>query len=86
MKTLTKITPEYIQSRIKEVKYYHLPDTTHTTCYIIIDNGFIATGESACISKDFFDPAIGQKIAYEKAFNKLWELFGFSEMEKKTNN
>lgn len=84
---MKKITKEYIESRIKEVKYYHLPDSTHTACYIIIDNGFIVTGESACISADFYDPELGRNISYDKAFNKLWELFGFvaKEMTYTTN-
>ena len=30
-----------------------------------------------------FDKAIGNRIAYDNAFNKLWPLFGFLLAEKR---
>ena len=35
------------------------------------------TGESACASPENFDKLIGQKLAYENALNKIWQLEGY---------
>lgn len=71
-----RVTRETIEARIAEVKFHRLgPTLTH--CCIHVDNGYIATGESACVSPENYDKAIGEKLAYDQAFNKLWPLFGF---------
>ena len=48
-----------------------------TFCVLILKNGFTVTGESACASPENFDRIIGQKIAYENARNKIWQLEGY---------
>lgn len=72
-----RVTSEYIKSRITEVDYTVLPQTTVTICSITLDNGFSVRGESACVDPANFNREIGQKIAHDNAFNKLWPLFGF---------
>jgi hypothetical protein len=72
-----RVTPDYIKSRISAVEYSVLPKSTVTLCNITLDNGFSVRGESACVDPKNFDEAIGQKIAHDNAFNKLWPLFGF---------
>ncbi len=83
MEQFIKLTQEDIEKRIAEVKYHNLEGTTHTTCYLILDSGFIITGTSACLSKETYDRKIGEKIALENAMNKCWEFFGFALAEKK---
>jgi hypothetical protein len=82
-----KVTKEYMESRIKHVTYLHhsasLP--TLTVCAIILDNGYHVLGESACVDPINFDPKIGQSLAYQNAFNKLWPLFGFLLAECRYN-
>lgn len=51
--------------------------TRFTVCMIILKNGFIVTGTSAPASGANFDANIGERLAYQDAFNKLWPLFGF---------
>lgn len=53
-----------------------------TFCVIVLKNGFTVTGESACASPENFNAEIGQKIAYENARNKIWELEGYLLKEK----
>ena len=53
-----------------------------THCVLVLKNGFTVTGESACASPENFDRIIGQKIAYENARNKIWELEGYLLKEK----
>ncbi len=76
-KTAPRITRDYIESCISKVDYLVLPDSTVTICNIVLYNGFSVRGESACVSKENFDEKIGRSIAYENAFEKLWQLFGF---------
>lgn len=76
-----RVTKDYILSRIADIKFHKLgPTLTH--CTIHIDNGFSVTGESACVNPENYDQEIGEKIAQDNAFNKLWGLFGFLLAEK----
>lgn len=77
-----RVTPDYIKSRIKAVAY-HRPVGTLTICTIELDNGFTVTGESACIDPVNYRQDIGEKIAYDGAFEKLWPLFGFLLAERR---
>lgn len=79
-----RVTKEYIESRITEVVYtgvHHAP--TLTICSIILDSGYSVRGESACVDSANFKQEIGEKLAYDSAFNKLWPLFGFLLAEKR---
>ena len=44
---------------------------------LVLENGFIVTGESACASPENFDPEIGRKIARQNAVAKIWPLEGY---------
>ncbi|HIA8366472.1 TPA: Gp49 family protein, partial [Klebsiella pneumoniae] len=46
-------------------------------CVLVLENGFIVTGESACASPENFDPEIGRKIARQNAVAKIWPLEGY---------
>ena len=48
-----------------------------TFCVLVLRNGFVVTGESACASPENFDAEIGRKIARENAVNKVWALMGY---------
>lgn len=72
-----RITKELIAARIARVDYYVLPDSTVTVCNIRLDNGYSVRGESACVCAENFDHAIGERMAYDDAFRRLWPLFGF---------
>lgn len=78
-----KISKADIEGRISDVAFYVLPNSTVTICSILLDNGFSVRGESACVDPANFDRAIGDRIAYENAFDKLWPLFGFMLAEKR---
>lgn len=73
---------EQIESRIREVHYQGVPGTTTTICSIVIENGFVVSGTSACVDPENFDQEIGENLAYECAFEKLWELEGYLLKEK----
>ena len=75
--TRQTVTSEYIQKRIKSVDYIRIPDTTVTICHIVLANGFSVRGESACVSTHTFEESVGRKIAYDNAFDKIWQLEGY---------
>lgn len=53
-----------------------------TFCVLVLKNGFIVTGESACASPENFDADLGRKIARDNAINKLWPLMGYALKQK----
>ena len=48
-----------------------------TFCVLMLRNGFMVTGESACVSPENFDAEIGRKVARQNAIEKLWPLLGY---------
>lgn len=76
-----RVTPEYMKSRITSTDFTRIGETV-THCRIVLDNGFSASGESACVNVENYNKEIGEKIAYENAFRQLWPLFGFLLAEK----
>ncbi|GKS73643.1 hypothetical protein AVME950_02125 [Acidovorax sp. SUPP950] len=53
-----------------------------TFCMLVLKNGFIVTGESACASPENFDAEIGRKIARQNAEQKIWPLMGYELRSK----
>ena len=80
--TAPRLTPAHIDSVIKEIKYYHVPETTTIICSLILVNGFVVNGEAASASKENFDAGIGRKIAYNNARDKIWQLEGYLLKQK----
>lgn len=55
-----------------------------TFCVLVLENGFMVTGESACASPENFDAEIGKKIARQNAKEKIWPLEGYVLRNKLT--
>lgn len=80
--TAPRVTPAHIASLMERVKFTFNVEGTSTFCHAFLDGEFLlATGYSACVSKENFDTEIGQKIAKDNvmkpASDKLWELEGY---------
>lgn len=73
---MVKITKEFLESQIADISYRRLSGTL-ICCSIVVKNGFVFTGISACLDESKFDAGIGNEIAYNKAFEKMWEYYGF---------
>ncbi len=71
-----KLTKEFLESEIGNVEYVRIGEKT-THCTITTKSGFTFTGESACVDPNNFDQNIGEKFAYEQAFEKMWMPYGF---------
>lgn len=76
-----RVTKDYIESRITDRDFQRY-STTVTICQLTLDNGYSVRGESACVMPANYNKEIGERIAYDNAFNKLWPLFGFLLAEK----
>ena len=57
-----------------------------TFCVLVLRNGFIVTGESACASPENFDAELGRKIARQHAISKVWLLMGYALKERLASN
>lgn len=73
-----KLSQDFLESQIDESKtrYTRIGDRL-MHCTITTKTGFVVTGEALCASVDNFDEKTGQAIAYDNAFEKLWQVYGF---------
>ena len=78
---MNKVTKEFLESEIVDVTYTRLTGTL-THCAITVKSGFVFTGESACIDKANYNKEIGEQIAYNQAFEKMWMPYGFHLKQK----
>lgn len=71
------ITVEFLTSEIvpNGVTFTRL-GTKLTHCQIETKSGFVFTGESACVDPSRYNQAMGEKIAYQNALDKMWEPYG----------
>lgn len=84
--TAPRLTPQSIEDTIYDKRFYVFEGTTFTVCLLTLRNGYQVIGESACASPENFDAEIGQKIAYENAKNKIWQLEGYLLRDKLYQN
>ena len=70
-----KITVEHLKGCIAGQTFFH--HGRLTICVLDLHNGFTVTGESACVDPANYDIEICRRIAWDNAFNKLWQLEGY---------
>ena len=71
-----KLTKEFLESEIERAEYNRMTSTI-THCTIVTKSGFTFTGESACVDPNNYNKELGEKYAYENAFEKMWMPYGF---------
>ena len=71
-----KVTSEQMEARIVDTTFIRIGETV-TLCSLTLDNGYSVRGESACVDPTNYNQEIGEKLARDQAFGKLWPLFGF---------
>lgn len=77
-----RLTPSDIDDAIKDVAFYVFPNTLLTVCCLTLQNGYNVTGESACASPENFNQEIGEKVAFDNARQKIWQLEGYLLKQK----
>ena len=78
-----KLSSGDILAAVKRADYWRLGDTTTTVCQLTLNNGFTGLGQSACIDPLEFNKTIGEKVAWENALDKVWELEGYLLQQKR---
>lgn len=72
-----RVTMTDIMGKVKSTEYIRLKDGVTTICNITLQNGFSVRGESACVDPGQFNLALGEKIAFDNAIDKIWLLEGY---------
>jgi len=72
-----KVSASDIHAKIAFTSYQLLEGTTTTICRIALQNGFSVIGTSACVDPKEYNQALGEKYAYERAFEQIWQLEGY---------
>lgn len=80
--TRNKVSQEEAMAKIKDCKFTVLEDGRTTICNLYLENGFTVRGESSCVDPENFDKEIGERIAKERAVDKVWELEGYLLQEE----
>lgn len=79
--TAPRVTLQSLKDKIKDVEYVkHVTKSGKILrwCILTMQNSFSVTGEpSAAVSAENDNEEIGQKIAYDNAFDRLWALEGY---------
>ncbi|SHI43287.1 Gp49 family protein [Parasporobacterium paucivorans] len=78
MKKGRTVTQEQIDDLINTAMV--VADVAFDKCLIVtvqLENGFILTESSACVSPENFSATIGYGICMDRIKNKLWELEGY---------
>ena len=69
-----RLNPTDIDKAITGKTFTVLPSGKCMICELTLHNGFTVRGESSCVSKENFNQEIGEKISFEDARNKVWQL------------
>lgn len=81
-----RVTPEDLKNNVIHVEYVkHVSHGGQVLrwCVLTARNGFAVTGDpSVAVSPENDRQAIGEKVAFENAFEKLWPLMGYALKEK----
>ena len=73
-----RLNPQHIETLALSAEIeYHVFHGTQTVCSLCLPNGFTVIGQSAPVSPENFNEAIGQRAAWQNARDKLWELEGY---------
>lgn len=82
----TSVTPAAIEQEIVGEYYRNLgsalkqtngPTANVTLCVLVLRNGFVIIGKSACVDPANFNEELGQRLAREDAIKQVWPYLGF---------
>ena len=78
-----KLTMGDILDTVLKADYWRLGESTATICQLTLRNGFAVIGQSACIDPLEFNKSVGEKVAWDNALEKVWELEGYLLQQKR---
>jgi hypothetical protein len=83
-----RVTKDQIDALIEQVtvRIERPEGSTSTFAHVYLGQFYLASGHSACISVENYDPAIGERIArgngIKKATDQLWQMEGYALFKK----
>lgn len=72
-----KLSLDDLKAKVVGELFVKVGDTTTIVCNLVLENGFVVTGTSACLDPANYDEVIGKQIAYDNAIDKMWQLEGY---------
>lgn len=86
--TAPRVTPEMIDSLIKQTDFTLLSCKTAMICVITLNNGFRLFGKNTCVNPENFKLELAEKYSYEDARAQIWPFAGFllAEDQYRGNN
>jgi hypothetical protein len=74
---LPRVTAEMVEGAIAAVDHHLFPGTTMTVCAITLTNGYTVIGHSACVHPYNFSTRVGERLAFEDARSKVYDVLAF---------
>jgi hypothetical protein len=81
--TAPRVTEAEVLGSIAKKRF--IVDGTLTICILTLHNGWQLFAESACADPANYNKEIGERISYDNAVKKIWQLLGFALVEKLHN-
>ena len=79
-----EIVDEYYRNAGSAVKAPHGSSLYNVTlCILVLRNGFVIIGKSACVDSANFNEDVGRQLAREDAVKQVWPLLGFRLADKR---
>lgn len=78
-----KLSMGDILAAVVRADYWRLGESTTTVCQLTLKNGYTVVGTSACIDPLEFNKPVGEKVAWDNALEKVWELEGYLLQQKR---
>jgi hypothetical protein len=69
------VTKEHLENLIAKKEF--LSNGRITICMLTLHNGFEVVGISGVLDQENYQQNIGEQVAYDDAFKKLWSLEGY---------
>lgn len=78
-----EIESEYYRNLGSALKVPDGPAGNVTLCVLILRNGFVIVGKSACVHSENFNEELGQRLAREDAIRQIGPFMGWREADKR---
>lgn len=78
-----EVVNEYYRNLGSAIKAPDGPAGNVTLCVLILRNGFVMVGKSACVHRENFNEELGQRLAREDALRQIGPFMGWREADKR---
>ena len=72
-----------VEAKIKKITFTVSESKKQTICFLTLENGFEVTGIAGVVDPANYDKQIGERYAYNRAFDKVRHLEGYLLQERR---